>query len=47
MKPKDFTDDSFVEYNKEFNKKGFQDIQIFLLRIIHEIGVKKFLLLQK
>ena len=57
MKPKDVTDSSFVKYNEESNKKdpkfkevimsGFQGIKIFLLRAIHQIGVKKSLLLKK
>ena len=52
MKPKDVTDDSFVEYSEETNKKspklimsGFQSIKIFLLKVMHLFGLKKFLLL--
>ena len=54
MKPKDVTDKSFIEYSGESNKKslnlklvimsGFQSTKIFLPRVIHQIGVKKFLL---
>ena len=38
MKPKDVTDIKYVE---------FQSIKIFLLMVIHLIGVKRFLLLIK
>ena len=55
MKPKDVTDDYFIEhngitFNEETNKKdpkfkvGDQSIRIFLLKVIHQIGLKKFLL---
>ena len=55
MKPKDVTDDYFIEhngitFNEETNKKdpkfkvGDQSIRIFLLNVIHQIGLKKFLL---
>ena len=57
MKPKDVTDSSFAEYNEDFNKRdpkfrvvimlGFQSIKIFLLSVIHLIGVKKYSLLKK
>ena len=56
MKPKDVTDRIFVEYTEESNKKDpkfrigdpsrFPSIKIFLPRVTHEIGVKKFLLLK-
>ena len=54
MKPIDVTDDSFVEYNEESNKKilnlklvimlEFLSTKIFLLKDILLIGQKKFLL---
>ena len=56
MKPIDITDDSYAEYNENFNKKDlkfkvcdneFQSIKTFLLRDILQIGQKKFLLLVK
>ena len=59
MKPVDVGDDSFAEYNgiafnEESNEKdpkfkvGDQvSIKMYLLRVIHLIGVKKFLLLKK
>ena len=57
MKPKDVTDIKYVEYSEETNKKllnlesvimsEFQSIKIFLLKVIHLTGVKKFLLLIK
>ena len=46
MKPKDVTDVKYVEYSEETNKKG-PNIKIFLLKVIHLIGQKKFLLLIK
>ena len=55
MKPIDFKDDSYVEYNKDFNKNilnltsvimlEFQNIKVFLLKDILQIGQNKFLLL--
>ena len=55
MKPKDVTDDYFVEYSEETNKKvlnlkkvimpEFRSMKIFLLKVIHLIDLKKFLLL--
>ena len=57
MKPIDVTDDSYAEYNEDFNKKilnlklvtmlEFQNIKSFLLKDILQIGQKKFLLLVK
>ena len=57
MKPKDVKDDSFVEYFEETNKKSpkfkvgdnvrIYIIKILLLKVIHLIGLKKFLLLIK
>ena len=57
MKPKDVKDDSFVEYFEEINKKSHKFkvgdnvriyiIKILLLKVIHLIGLKKFLLLIK
>ena len=49
MKPIDVTDDSYAEYNEDFNKKDpkFQNIKTFLLKDILQIGQKKFLLLVK
>ena len=57
MKPIDVTGDSYAEYNENPNKKDsnlklvmmlqFQNIKTFLLRDIHQIGQKKFLLLAK
>ena len=57
MKPKDVTNDSFAEYNEESNEKdpkfkvavmsGFKSRKIFLLKDIHLIGAKRFLLLKK
>ena len=50
-------DNSFAEYNKESNEKDpkfkvgahviFQSLKMYLLKDIHLIGVKKFLLLKK
>ena len=55
MKTKDVKDDSFIEYVEETNKKypkfkigdhvRILNIKTFLLKVIHLIGVKKFLLL--
>ena len=52
MKPLDFTDDFYAEYNKDFNKKilnlklvtilEFQNIKTFLLKDTPQIGQKKF-----
>ena len=57
MKPVDVTGDSYVEYNKDFNKKDskfkvgdhvrISKYKIFLLKDILQIGQKKFLLLVK
>ena len=57
MKPIDVTDDSFAEYNEDFNKKGpkfkigdhvrILSIEIFLLKDMFLTGQKKFLLLIK
>ena len=54
MKPIDVTDDSFAEYNEEFNKKSPKykvgdhvSIKIFLLKDMFLIGQKKFILLIK
>ena len=57
MKPVNVTDDSYSESNEDFNKKilnlklvimlEFQNIKIFLLKDIVQIGQKKFLLLIK
>ena len=57
MKPKDLTDDSFVKYVEESNKKSlnlkqvimskFLSIKMCLSRVIHQIGPKKSLLLEK
>ena len=57
MKPIDVTDDSYAEYNEDFNKKilnlklvimlEFQNIKTFLLKDMLQIGRKKFLLLVK
>ena len=57
MKPIDVTDDSFVEYNEESNKKilnlklvimlEFLSTKIFLLKDMLLIGQKKFLLMIK
>ena len=57
MKPKDVTDNSFVEYSEESNKKilnlnllimlEFLSIRMSLPRVIHQIGLKKSLLLKK
>ena len=57
MKPKDVKDDSFVEYFEETNKKSpkfkvgdnvrIYIIKILFLKVIHLIGLKKFLLLIK
>ena len=48
MKLMDVTDDSYAEYNEDFNKKDpkFQNIETFLLMDILQIG-PKFLLLIK
>ena len=48
MKLMDVTDDSYAEYNEDFNKKDpkFQNIKTFLLKDILQIG-PKFLLLIK
>ena len=48
MKLMDVTDDSYGEYNEDFNKKDpkFQNIKTFLLKDILQIG-QKFLLLIK
>ena len=51
MKRKDATDDSSAEYSEETNKKvlnlmimsEFQSIKTLLPRVIHLIGLKKFL----
>ena len=54
MKPNDVTEDSYAEYNEDFNKKvlnlklaaiEFQNIRTFLLKDMLQIGQKKFLLL--
>ena len=57
MKPIDVTDDSYAEYNEDFNKKilnsklvimlEFQNTKTFLLKDTLQIGQKKFLLLVK
>ena len=57
MKPIDVTEDSYAEYNEDFNKKvlnlklvailEFQNIRTFLLKDMLQIGQKKFLLLVK
>ena len=53
MKPKDITDDCFIEYSEEDPKFKVGDnfriskIKIFLLNVIHLIGLKKFLSLIK
>ena len=54
MKPVDFTDDSYAEYNEKkiLNLKlvttlEFQNMRTFLLKDILQIGLKKFLLLVK
>ena len=56
MKPNDVTEDSYAEYNEDFNKKvlnlklvaiEFQNIRTFLLKDMLQIGQKKFLLLVK
>ena len=57
MKPIDVTDDSYAEYNENFNKKilnlklvqelEFQKRKTFLLRDILQIVQKKFLILVK
>ena len=57
IKPIDVTDDSYAEYNEDFNKKGldlklvtrleFQNTKTFLLKNVFQIGQKKFLLLLK
>ena len=57
MKPIDVTNDSYAEYNENFNKKiiylklvsmlEFQNIKTFLLRDMLQTGQKKFLLLVK
>ena len=57
MKPIDVTDDSFIEYNEDSNKKilnlklvimlEFLSTKIFLLKHMLLIGQKKFLLLIK
>ena len=57
IKPIDVMDDSYAEYNEDFNKKilnlklatmlEFQNIKTFLLKDILQIGQKKFLLLLK
>ena len=57
MKPIDVTDDFYAEYNEYFNKKDskykvgtmleFQNIKTFLLKVILQIGQKRFLLLAK
>ena len=54
MKPKDVTDNSSVEYSKESNKKDpkfkvgdhvrISKYKMSLLWVIHQIGLKKFLL---
>ena len=44
MKPKDVTDDSFAEYSEESNKK--ESKEMCFLRVIHQIGVTKSLLLK-
>ena len=51
MKPTDVTDDSYAEYNEDFNKKDpkfkvgdhvkFQNIKTFLLKDTLQIGQKK------
>ena len=57
MKPIDITDDSYAEYNEDFNKKDpkfkvsdhvrIQNIKTILLKDALQIGRKKFLLLVK
>ena len=49
MKPADVGDNCFAEYNEESNEKdsGFRNLKMYLLKVIHLIGVKKFLLLKK
>ena len=54
MKPVDFTDDSYAEYNEKkiLNLKlvttlEFQNMRTFLLKDILQIGLEKFLLLAK
>ena len=57
MKPKDVTNDSFVEYVEESNKKDpkfkvgdhvrISKYKNIFLKVMHLIGVKKFLLLIK
>ena len=57
MKPIDVTDDSYAEYNEDFNKKDpkfkigdhvrISKYKTFLLKDILQIGRKKFLLLVK
>ena len=57
IKPIDVMDDSYAEYNEDFNKKilnlklvimlEFQNIKTFLLKDMLQIGRKKFLLLVK
>ena len=56
IKPKDVTDDSFA-FSEESNKKGrkfkvsdnvrISNIKLFLPSVVHQIGLKKFLLLKK
>ena len=55
MKPIDVTDDSYAEYNEDFNKKDpnlklvamleFQNTKSFLVKNTRQIVQKKFLLL--
>ena len=57
MKPKDITDIKYVEYSEETNNKSpkfkvgdnvrISKYKIFLLKVIHLIGLKTFLLLIK
>ena len=57
MKPIDSTDDSYAEYNEDFNKKilnlkletmlEFQNIKTFLLKDMLQTGKNIFLLLVK
>ena len=57
MKPIDVGDNSFAEYNEESNEKDLKfkvgdhvrisNLKMYLLKGIHLIGVKKFLLLKK
>ena len=57
MEPIDVTDGFYAEYNEDFNKKDLKlklvsmlelkNIKTFLLKIMLQIGQKKFLLLVK